>query len=83
MANSIFLRHKWITLLSGIVIGLVIAAGFNWTRISHAKLANEGMSAPAPENPKPPSPDDVTAAIGLSNVFASVSAEVKERTTRT
>ena len=76
MNKKHFIRSSGIILLLvGIILGLGLAFGFNWTQhtqatpISNLAAVSETASSSA-------TPDDFTAAQQLSNAFASVSAQV-------
>ena len=60
-----------ILILAGVIVGLVLAFGLNWTEHSQATpISNAAATAPMATQ------SDISAAQQLSNTFASVSAEV-------
>lgn len=60
-----------VLLMVGIVVGLGLALGFNWTQHSQATTATISETTSSSV-----APSDITAAQQLSNVFASVSEQV-------
>lgn len=75
MSSQQFQPRKWIWIFAGIVMGLIIAAGFEWTHISNAQSIASNVN-PAQNNSTTVNPADLAVAEQLSNVFASVAANV-------
>lgn len=72
MSDKYFSRHKWIFIFVGVIVGLIIAAGFQWTNESQAQSYVQ-------ENIPPAVKIDTSAlniAEQLSNAFANVAARV-------
>lgn len=71
MKKRIFSNHAWIYVFAGILIGLVIAAGFHWTHTTEAEPVAISSSSSA-------SPDLQGASVAqeLSNTFAAVAEKV-------
>lgn len=68
-------QHKWILILAGMLIGLIIAAGFQFTHESQAQsLANN--SNPASTSTVNVDPNALNIAEQLSNAFAAVAQQV-------
>ncbi|HDL18443.1 MAG TPA: DegQ family serine endoprotease [Bacteroidetes bacterium] len=65
-------QHMWLFVVVGIVIGLVVAAGFNWTHETNASLADHEKTAVKEQNQIP----DGNVAQQLSDVFAAVAKKV-------
>lgn len=65
-------QKRWLFVAVGVIIGLVIAAGFNWTHDTNARLADNGKTAVQEQNQIP----DGTVAQQLSDMFASVAKKV-------
>jgi serine protease Do len=65
----------WVYLLMGVIIGLLIAVGFEWNQTSKAQPPVKVVTQQSTEKPQA-SPADLNVAEQLSNVFASVAAEV-------
>ncbi len=77
MQNKQITQRMGIFVLAGIIIGVLMAAGFEWTRTTNAENvaammdSTQQSTAPAPVNPA-----DLSVAEQLSNVFANVAARV-------
>jgi serine protease Do len=70
------LSHQfWVYLLMGVIIGLVIAVGFEWNQTTNAQTPTKMVAQQNSETPQASSAD-MNVAQQLSNVFASVAAEV-------
>ena len=72
MSDKYFSGRKWVFIFVGVIVGLIIAAGFQWTHESQAQSY-------APESSAPPIQTDSSAlsiADQLSNAFANVAARV-------
>ncbi|MEJ2535903.1 MAG: trypsin-like peptidase domain-containing protein [Calditrichia bacterium] len=65
----------WVYLLMGVIIGLIIAVGFEWNQTTSAQTPMKMATQQSAETPQA-SPSDLNVAQQLSNVFASVAAEV-------
>lgn len=71
--NTQFFHHrKWMLILTGFLIGLGVAAGFNWTQCSTAQQANTGNEQVIQQNPDV----DLSVAEQLSNAFSGVAQQV-------
>lgn len=71
MNDKYFSRHKWIFILAGVIVGLVIAAGFQWTHESPAQ-----SYVPKPAAQVKTDSSALSVAEQLSNAFANVAAKV-------
>lgn len=72
MSRKFRTQNIWVVLLMGVIIGLIIAVGFQWTQHSSAQLP---MTSEKPVvSPQPAS--DLSIADQLSTIFASVAAQV-------
>lgn len=72
MSDKYFSRHRWMFIFVGVVMGLIIAAGFQWTHETQA----QGY---VPQNTTPAIQTDSSAlsiAEQMSNAFANVAARV-------
>jgi serine protease Do len=72
MSDKYFSRRKWVFIFIGVIVGLIIAASFQWTHESQAQSY-------VPESSPPPIQTDTSAlsiADQLSNAFANVAARV-------
>jgi serine protease Do len=65
----------WVYLLMGVIIGLIIAVGFEWNQTTSAQTPMKMATQQSAETPQA-SASDLNVAQQLSNVFASVAAEV-------
>jgi serine protease Do len=75
MSENQFVRRVWIFVLTGIIIGLLIGAGMEWTKLSTAQSASSGSEAAVNQVNTGNTPE-VSVAEQLSNVFASVAQKV-------
>jgi len=70
-----YFNRIWFIISAGILVGIILTAGFGWTFTSHAQEANltaiSNTSVVSEINPV-----DLSAAEKLSNVFADVAAKV-------
>jgi serine protease Do len=64
----------WVYLLMGVIIGLLIAVGFEWNQTGKAEPPVKVVSQPGPEAPQA-NQGGLNVAQQLSDVFASVAAE--------
>lgn len=72
MSDKYLSRHKWVFIFVGVIAGLIIAAGFQWTHESQAQSY-------IPESSAPPIQTDSSALSvveQLSNAFANAAAKV-------
>ncbi len=77
MSHKPFTQRIWVFVLAGVMMGLLIAAGFEVTNESGAKpfiASNETAPAPAPS--PAPNPQDLNVAEQLSNAFAAAAQDV-------
>jgi len=72
MSDKYFSRHKWMFIFVGVIVGLIIAAGFQWTHETQAQSYVPESSTPAVQNDS----SALTIAEQLSNAFANVAAKV-------
>lgn len=76
MNHHQFSQRKWIFLLAGIIIGLIITAGLQWTHEGQAQslanTANPNLSSPT----NTANPGALNIAEQLSNAFAAVAEQV-------
>jgi serine protease Do len=69
------LTHQfWVYLLMGVIIGLLIAVGFEWNQTGNAEPPVKVVNQPGPEAQQA-NQAGLNVAQQLSNVFASVAAE--------
>jgi len=69
------LTHQfWVYLLMGVIIGLLIAVGFEWNQTGNAEPPVKVVNQPGPEAQQA-NQGGLNVAQQLSNVFASVAAE--------
>ena len=72
MSDKYISRHKWIFILTGVIVGLIIAAGFQLTHETEAQSYAQENKPPAVKVDS----SALTIAEQLSNAFADVAARV-------
>jgi serine protease Do len=75
MRTSFQFKQSWLLIFAGILVGIVLTAGFGLTLSSHAQEATHSNMTSTPPVYQSPT-GDLSAAENLSNVFADVAAEV-------
>jgi serine protease Do len=75
MRTSFQFKQSWLLIFAGILVGIVLTAGFGLTLSSHAQEATHSSISDTPPVYQA-TPGDLSAAQNLSNVFADVAAEV-------
>ncbi len=78
MSSKSYGQRIWIFVLTGVIIGLLIGAGLEWTNLLSADQAAPAQQQQQVEQPAQVSPADISVAEQLSNVFASVAQQTNK-----
>ena len=72
MSDKYFSRHKWVLIFAGVLMGLIIAAGFQWTHETQAQSYVAQSSTPVIQTDS----SALSIAEQMSNAFANVAERV-------